>query len=229
MLKNSLLALLILSFALPAVAAAPAYHLELEAHPAAAFPYFSKFGTVDLHVYAGGVSAEVLWLNAFSRNGAPDVTVTNPLARMYVDVAIGDISSIVKNLAAGAGKVEQSAAPPSVQSGAGKVKGVAAVRHRLSWGPEAYIDYWTTTTLADNPQLRRIVNELLRGVSPNTAAVASRITGVPIYVELNFRRFKKVPLVTMKKLTLNSDDEKSALERGPLYVRAGVLEKLWEK
>ena len=40
----------------------------LEASPAAAFPYLGKFGNVELHVYAGGVRAEALWLNSFSRN-----------------------------------------------------------------------------------------------------------------------------------------------------------------
>lgn len=229
MLKNCLIGLFLASLAYPAAAAGPAYHLELEAHPAAAFPYFSKFGTVELHAYQGGVAAEVLWLNAFSRNGAKDVTVTNPLARMYVEVPVADLPGIVRNLAGAAGKVEQRAAPGSVEKTEGKVHGLPATRHRLVWSSTAYIDYWTTSAIPENPQLKRIVDQLLTGISPGTAQVARAIRGMPLYVELNFRRFKKVPLVTMKKLTRSADDEESALERGPLYMRASVLEKLWEK
>jgi len=66
--------------ALPALAApAPRpYHLTLEATPAAAFPFLSKFGTVTLHLYSGGVRAETFWLNGFSRNESPNITVENP-------------------------------------------------------------------------------------------------------------------------------------------------------
>src|SRR4051812_46878622 len=84
-----LLPLLVALAVFPALAQAapPRYHLELEANPAAAFPYLSKFGTsIELHVYPSGVRAEALWLNSFSKNGAPAVTVANPLGRMYVDI-----------------------------------------------------------------------------------------------------------------------------------------------
>jgi hypothetical protein len=50
---------------------------------------------------------------------------------------------------------------------------------------------------------------------------------MPIHVEMNFRRFKKVTLVRLKKLTFNADDEADALTRGALYVRASLLEKLF--
>src|SRR6266550_6652760 len=86
--------------ALPALAAAPRpYHLTLEANPAAPFPFLSKFGTVTLHLYNGGVRAETLWLNGFSRAGAPVITVENPFGRMYTDVPVANISSIVGKLA----------------------------------------------------------------------------------------------------------------------------------
>ena len=48
-------------------------------------------------------------------------------------------------------------------------------------------------------------------------------------MELNFRRFKKVQLLKLKKLTMSADDEKDALTLGPMYVRAAVLEKVFEK
>jgi hypothetical protein len=54
---------------------------------------------------------------------------------------------------------------------------------------------------------------LLRGV------LASKIPGTPVYVEINFRRFKKVTLVRLKSLKHSADDEEDALTRGSLYSR----------
>ena len=210
-------------------ASAQPYHLELEATPEAVFPYLGRFGNVELHVYAGGVRAEALWLDAFSRNGADAVTVMNPLARMYVDVDVAEIASILTRLAGAAGAVERNAAPALAKPLAGKVQGIAATRHRLVYGTDAWIDVWTTSVIPENAQMKRIVNQIVHGISPRTGEVAATIPGTPVYVEMNFRRFKKVTLVRMKKLTHAADDEEDALTRGTLYVRASVLEKLLTK
>lgn len=215
----------LLLVALPALAATP-YHLELEAAPAAVFPYLGKFGTVELHVYASGVRAEALWLNSFSRNGTSFVTVMNPIARMYVDLPIRDIAPTLTKIAGAAGAMERSLAPVMGPSTQGTVSGIAATRHRLIYGPTGWIDVWTTNVIPPNEQLRHIVDEMVRGISPGTASVSRAISGTPIYVEMNFRRFRKVPLLKMTKLTFAADDEKSALELGPFYIRHALLEKL---
>ncbi|HEX8254430.1 MAG TPA: hypothetical protein VF846_14900 [Thermoanaerobaculia bacterium] len=220
---------LILTLALCTTAfAAKPYHLELEATPEAAFPYLGRFGKVDLHVYAGGVRGEALWLHGFSRNGTNAVTVANPLGRMYVDLQTAEIVPILTKLSGGKAGHERSAKPwlgPSIK---GKVSGVDATRHRLVYGPTAYIDVWTTDVIPQNAQLRLLVNKVISGVAPGTAAVANKLPGTPIYVELNFRRFKKLPIVRLKKLTFAADDEKDALTLGSVYVRASVLEKLFQ-
>jgi hypothetical protein len=219
---------LLLAVAAVAAPASPAqpFHLQLEANPAAAFPFLSRFGKVDLHVYRGGMRAEALWLNSFSRNGDKAVTVMNPLGRMYVEMPIDDIAPTLTRLA---GKDAVRAAKPVLAAPTkGKVVGIDATRYRLQFGPEAWVDYWTTTTLPDNPHLRKVVHELVRGISPATAEVAKTIPGTPLFVELNFRRFKKVPILYVKKLTMAAEDEEDALEVGPLFVRASVLEKLWD-
>lgn len=203
------------------------YHLELEATPEAVFPYLGRFGNVELHVYADGVRAEALWLNAISRNDAEAVTVINPLGRMYVDVNVDEIAAILAKLAGAAGAAEQNAAPTVDKPIVGGVKGIKATRHRLLYGTEAWIDVWTTDVIPENAQMRRIVNEVVSGLSPGTANVAEKIPGTPIYVEMNFRRFKKVTLVRFKKLTHTADDEADALTRGKMYIRATVLEKLF--
>lgn len=218
---------LALGILLSVTAAAQPYHLELEATPEAVFPYLGRFGNVELHVYGGGVRAEALWLNAFSRNDAPAVTVVNPLARMYVDVQVDEIASILTRLAGAAGAAERNAVPVMGPKLAGEVKGIRATRHRLVYGPEAWIDIWTTDVIPTNRQMQRIVTQVVRGISPETGAFAEKIPGTPVYVEMNFRRFKKVTLVRMKSLKRTADDEEDALTRGSLYIRASVLEKLF--
>ena len=228
-IRAALTAALFISITISTAAfAGTPYHLELEASPGAVFPYLGRFGDVELHVYEGGVRAEALWLDAFSRNGAKDVTVVNPLGRMYVEVPIGDIAPILSNLASDPSAIERRAVPSSVVATAGKVGKHAATRHRLTYG-NAWIDVWTTKAVPENPQLRRIASALLQGISPGTAAHFARIRGTPILIELNFRRFQKVKLLRLKKLTMSADDEHDALTLGTLYMRATMLEKLFEK
>jgi hypothetical protein len=217
--------LVLLSLVSPA--AAQPYHLELVATPESVFPYLGRFGNVELHVYAGGVRAEALWLNAFSRNNAEAVTVVNPLARMYVDVQVDEIASILTRLAGAAGSAERKAVPIVGPKLAGEVKGIRATRHRFVYGPDAWIDIWTTDVIPTNRQMQRIITQVVSGISPETGVLASKIPGTPIYVEMNFRRFKKVTLVRLKSLKHTADDEEDALTRGSLYIRASVLEKLF--
>ena len=202
------------------------YHLELEATPEAAFPWLGRFGKVDLHVYPEGVRAEALWLYGFSRNGTSVVTVANPLGRMYVDVPINEVSSMLSRLAGEKSGTERKARPKPGPTMKGSVKGIAATRHRLMFGTKAWIDVWTTTAIPQNAHMKVLVNNVVRGIAPGTAEVADALPGTPIYVELNFRRFKKVPLVRLKKLSWNADGQQDDLTLGKLYVRAGVLEKL---
>ena len=222
-MKRFAIALLTLVILSPA---ASAYHLELEAYPAAVFPYFQKFGAVDLHVYPSGVRADTMWLDAFSRNGASSVTVINPLARMYGDIPIAELASMISKLGDD-NEVERNAVATLGPTMNGKVGKLAATRYRLVFG-ESYIDYWTTKAVPENPQLRRIVNELVAGVSPGTAAVTRKIPGTPVYVELNFRRFKKVVMMRMKRLTPNREDEAEALAVGSWYMKAPFVDAIWK-
>ncbi|HEV7243113.1 MAG TPA: hypothetical protein VGQ36_28060 [Thermoanaerobaculia bacterium] len=205
------------------------YHLELEANPAAAFPYLSKFGTtIELHVYPSGVRAEALWLNSFSKNGASAVTIANPLGRMYVDMPVAEIAPLLQKIAGAAGSIEQNATPLRGPKMKGKVQGIDATRYRLIYGAEAWIDLWTTTAIPENPQMRHITEQLVSGISPGTASVARSLPGTPVYVEINFRRFKKVPLLKVKQLTfdVSAKEEQDALELGPVYMRAPLIDKL---
>lgn len=203
------------------------YHLVLEARPAAAFPWLAKFGAVDLHIYEGGVRAETLWLNGFSPNGSESITVENRIARLCGDVPIAKIAAILARL--GTAGESGIAAPESHTIMAGTVGGLNATRHRLSYGPKAYIDYWTTSAVPANRQFRKIVDELVAAISPATAAAARKIPGTPVYVELNFRRFKKVALVRMKKLSRTNDDQAKALRVGSFYLKAPFADAIWRK
>lgn len=213
--------------ALTSTAAAQPYHVELEANPAAAFPYLAMFGKVEIHVYRSGVRTDALWLNAFSKNGASVVTVANPLGRTYAEIPLNEIAPLLTKLAGAAGTAERNSTKPLLQPAMpGTVRGIKAMRHRLVYGPAAWIDFWTTDAVPENPQLRAIVDQLVAGISPPTVSVARQIGGMPVYIELNFRRFKKVPLLQLKKLTFAADDEEDALELGPLYIRSGGFENV---
>ena len=206
--------------------APPKYHLTLLAHPAAPFPFLSKFGSVTIDVYPEGVRAETFWLNGFSRNGAPAVTVMNPVWRMYTDVPISEIAAILRKLST-AGM--ESAAPYAVQKPVGgTVKGIAAVRYRMQYGPEAWIDLWTTRAVPENPQLRAIVAELVSGISPATASTLRAIPGTPLYVELNFRRYRKLPLLECERLRFDDAGAGEALKVGAVYFRAPLLDAIWK-
>ena len=201
------------------------YHLELEAYPAAPFPYFSKFGTIDLHVYSGGVSAESFWLSGFSRNGTKTITIMNPVARMYTDMPLTEITSMVSKASS---NDPLAATPPPVEGPiTGKVGSLRASRYRLMYGPSAWIDIWTTTEVPESAQLRAIVDSLVRGISPPTASVTRGIPGTPVYVELNFHRFKKTPFLKLKKLTWNNAGETDALKVGSYYMKAPLIDAIW--
>jgi hypothetical protein len=180
---------------------------------------------VTIDVYGGGVRAESMWLSGFTRNGTKTITVQNPIARMYTDVPISDINSIVAKLAGG-DTVAVAAVPPVLAPVIGKVGGVSAYRYRIVYGPAAWVDLWTAPQIPANPQLHAIIDGLIAGISPATAQAARGIPGTPIYVELNFRRFKKVPLLRLKEMTRDNSGEAEALKVGSFYFRNPVLDAI---
>jgi hypothetical protein len=219
--------LLALFLATSAHAATKPYHLELEANAAAPFPFLSKFGTITLHVYPGGVRADTLWLNGFSRTGAPAVTVENPFARMYTDVPVAQISTTIQKMSSGLG-LASVGAPSQGPQLVGTVRGIAARRYRLMYGPQAWIDIWTTDAIPPNAQFHALVEQFVAGVSPAAAPVFRTIPGMPIYVELNFRRYQKLPLLRLENLAWDNAGEEDALKTGMLYFKAPLLDAIWK-
>ena len=220
--------LLILALlALPALAApAPRpYHLTLEADPAAPFPFLGRFGRTTLHVYSGGVRAETFWLNGFSPNGSSAITVENPYGRMYTEVPVANIASIVGKMA---GSELRNATPAFAPPTAGRVGELPATRYRLMYGPSAYIDIWSTQAIPENGQFRAIVAQFVGGISAGTASLAKTIPGTPVYVELNFRRFKKLQLLHLRSLTYDNHGEADALKVPSFMLHASLLDNLWK-
>jgi hypothetical protein len=201
------------------------YRLTLVANPAAPFPFLAKFGKVTLDVYPHGVRADSVWLNGFSRVGSPSVTVENPFTRMYTEVPVTSISSTLRKLSTAG--MENAAAPALKKPAGGAVKGIAAIRYRLEYGPQAWIDVWMTRAVPENAQLRAIAHELVAGIAPSTASVLRAIPGTPVYVELNFRRYKKVKLLELKSLVRDDKGEAEALKVAPLYFRVPLLDAIW--
>jgi len=217
--------LLLLLFAIPLHAAPPKpYHIVLEANTAAPFPFLSRFGTITLHVYPAGVRADSIWLNGFSRLGTSTVTIQNPYARMYTTMPVSEITSMIQKTTD-----EDALAtipPPIAPAVSGKVRGIAARRYRLLYGPEAWIDVWTTNVIPENAQLRKIVDAFVRGISPATAESWKSIPGTPLYVELNFSHYKKLPLIRLKSFVMNNLGQEAALEVGRFYFKAPMLDAI---
>jgi hypothetical protein len=215
---------LALAFLLAAPAALP-YHLQLVANPSAPFPLLNKFGVVTLHVYPAGVRANSMWLNGFSRDGKT-VTVENPYGRMYTEVPVEQFAATLFRMAHV--EVDEEGTPPVTAPVAGKVGGMSAKRYRLIYGPDAWIDIWTSQTMPENAQLKMIVDGFVRGVAPGTADVLRTIPGTPIYVEMNFAHYKKMPMVWMKSFVANSAGQDEALRVGRFYFKVPLLDAIWK-
>jgi len=205
------------------------HHLVLEANPALPFPFLGRFGTIEIHVYPHGIRGETIWLNGFIRNDAKEITVENPLGRMYTEVPVTSVGSVVRRIAgAMPGSFQFSSPPPVLGPVPGTVHGIAANRYRIVYGPEAWIDLWTTSALGEAPQLRAIALQIVNGISPMTAQAAATIPGMPIYVELNFSHFRKLPLMKVKTLTTDAAGEDEALKVGRIFMHAPLLDSLWK-
>jgi len=202
------------------------YHLELEANPAAPFPLLNKFGVVTLHVYPAGVRADSMWLNGFSRDGAT-VTVENPYARMYTDVPVMQFAETLEKMAH-VEVNEGAGAPPVAPPVAGKVGGISAERYRLMYGPDAWIDIWTSHAVPESAQLKSLIDGFVRGVAPLTANALRSIPGTPIYVEINFSHYKKMPVVWVKSFVADSAGEHDALRVGRFYFKVPLLDALFK-
>jgi hypothetical protein len=215
--------------ATPAPASAPKpYHLELEANPAAPFPFLSRFGKVQLHVYPSGVRAETMWLNGFSKNGSNTITVLHPVVKMYSDVPIDEIGNLLIKLGAMSNRKSFEAVADVEPPVRDKVKGLDAMRYRARYTRTAWIDIWTTTAIPESPQLKKIINQVVYNISPGTGALTRSIPGTPIQVELNFTNYKKVPLVTLKSLESVAAGEADALAVPAAYAKAPLLDELWK-
>ena len=201
------------------------YHLQLEANPSAPFPLLQKFGAVTLHVYPAGVRADSMWLNGFSRDGAT-VTVENPYARMYTVVPVAQFAAALERMADV--EVNEGGTPPVSGPLTGKVGGMSAKRYRLIYGPEAWIDIWTSQSVPESAQLKRIVDGFVRGVAPQTANALRSIPGTPIYVEMNFEHYKKMPLVWIKSFDANNAGQDQALRVGRFYFKVPLLDAIWK-
>jgi hypothetical protein len=220
-------ALFVLALSAP-LFGATAYHIELASSPASVVPLLSRFGTIEFHVYSGGVREESIWLDSFSRNGSPTITVMNRLARLYTDVPVEEFPAQLAKML-GLRRAENGGDVPALSAPlAGKVNGIAARRYRLTYEPGEWIDIWTTTVVPENAQLRRIVHEFVRHFAPGTAVPLARIPGNPIYVELNTEAHPKHPLLQLRSLRFSRDDEARALRVGPWYLRAPLIDAIWK-
>jgi hypothetical protein len=80
--------------------------------------------------------------------------------------------------------------------------------------------------MPENAQLKMLVDGFVRGVAPLTANVLRSIPGTPIYVEINFAHYKKMPIVWVKSFVANSAGEAEALHVGRFYFKVPLIDAL---
>lgn len=209
---------------------APGYRLDLKVSPTAPFPFLKRFGDIDVSVFPKGVRAESSVVDAISRTGSSSVTVTHPVARLYADVPVQDVRGVLVRLGGGKGELFPGLQefPIEPNAVAGKVRGVNATRYRIVLGKNSWIDVWTTTTIPKNRQFDLLANQLVSAFSKSAAKTMSRIPGVPVFVEVNTSRFKKLVVLRMTQIQRSAQGESEALTVGSFYARAPLVQKLLE-
>ncbi|MGZ7079698.1 MAG: hypothetical protein ACXVJT_09820 [Thermoanaerobaculia bacterium] len=203
------------------------YHLELQSTPSSMAPILAKFGTIEVHVFPGGVRVESLAMDSFSRNGSATITLLNPVARMYADVPVNRFPGVFIRMGVRRA-ADATDTPTLVTPVAGKVNGIAARRYRLLYSKTEWIDIWTTTIVPENSQLRKIIDEFVRTYGPGSAPALRRIPGNPLYVEVNTQQHPHLPLVRFKSLRFDADGEGDALRVGAFYFRAPLIDAIWK-
>lgn len=170
-----------------------------------------RFGTITIDLYPAGFRVTTVWLRGFSRDPRT-ITIENPLSRTYVErpmSAIGDIARFV------AGHPMNAPAPRRVQSTTGRVGGLASHRYRLMYEASDFVDVWTTAALGPTPAFRAFAVELVRALSPASAAVPRHVPDTPIYVEMHRPGHRKLPVVYPKRMVWNAAGEAAALRVSP--------------
>jgi hypothetical protein len=205
--------------AAPLAAAAPRpYDLELLIQPP--FRFLSRLGSMTVHVFPAGVSAENLLLSGFSRNGEKFVTVRAPLTRMYAEVALVDIGRILHaGRGQDEGKPQDGAFPLSPQRVSKNIAGLPAQRYHYVLGPAAWVDVWTTTALPMNPQFAAILNNAIDAFVPTFGSTVRKLPGTPVRVEINSQKFPHFVLLDAKSFQWNDQQAKEDLQLGSFYMR----------
>lgn len=195
-----------------ALAVARPFHAHLTSNAAQSFPLVARFGTITVDLYPRGFRATSIWLRGFGINGQHEITVENPLTRTYTKMpssGIGDIARFV------AGRTINIGAPVNVLVSAGNVGKLPSHRYRLVYGPDEYVDVWTTAAIGPAPAFREVVDELIRALSPESERVLRQIPDTPIYVEMNVGRYRNLPILQPSSVVFNSTGEAEALRVSP--------------
>ena len=206
-----------LSAILFALAVARPFHAQMTSNAAQTFPIVARFGAITVDLYPRGFRATSIWLRGFAINGQHEITVENPLTRTYTTMPPSGIGDIVRFVA---GRTLNLGAPQSVVVSAGNVGQLPSHRYRLVYGPDDFIDVWTTAALGPAPAFREVVDELVRAMSPESAAVLRRVPDTPIYIEANVGPYRKLAILKVSSVVYNSAGEADALHVSPWMFRA---------
>lgn len=225
------LLLALLLAAPPAYAAdAPAprdrYALQLEARPAAVFPFLDKLGRVNLSVYPQGVRVDSRWLDGYLKAGSETVTIENPGLRMYTDASYGSLRQLFRGLAPEEKVMKLGKLPVLKTARTGNIKNLPVTCYRIQLGKKAWIDVWTTESLKQSRPYHDLQMQVLTTISPDLARAAAKIPGTPLHVVLNTEKYPETTLLSTREAFRSSAGHEDALQTGRFFLRVPSIDRL---
>jgi hypothetical protein len=204
------------------------YTLELVLTPVGDSKVIGRLGSVDVTVYPQGIHADSMWLDGISRQGSPNIVMFNPTTRLYSSVPLSGFRSVVLKISGSSEELMPKLRRFPIEAPVrARVGDIPSSRYRIRLGPESWIDVWTTTIIPENPQLRRLSEELLSAISNEVSYLAREIPGVPLAIQFNTQNYPGKTVLRTKALRRSSAGHEQSLALGSFYVRTPLAERLW--
>jgi hypothetical protein len=204
------------------------YTLELVLTPVGDSKVIGRLGSVAVTVYPQGIHADSMWLDAISRQDSPNIVMFNPTTRLFSPVPVDGFRSVVLKMTGASEELMPKLRRFPIEDPVrARVGDIPASRYRIRLGPESWIDVWTTDIIPENPQLRRVSEELLSAISKEVSYLAREIPGVPLAIQFNTKNYPGKTVLSTKALRRSSAGHEQSLALGSFYVRTPLAERLW--
>ena len=93
---------------------------------------------------------------------------------------------------------------------------------------DSALDVWTLASIPPNPQYLRLARLFAGTISRDAASLSMKLEGMPVYVEMNTTKHKKLQLLRVKGFTPGDDSGAEELQVGRVYAKAPGSDWLFE-